>query len=93
MIELINYEESIIELVKQFYKKYYFDEVSEENFEEDFNYYVTIDIDERGLHYINISDDYIDLNDMYIALINEIPKKTFHDWYNYQLDWHMEEKK
>lgn len=77
MTPLENFTKSYNELTEAFAKKYYWEEAYVENPLED---------EDKFMHPIWIADDYWSLDDIWLALVLDVPKDIVHKWYKYLLD-------
>lgn len=83
--EIKNFQKAYNELIDQFVKIYY--PCQEWTIDPEMWY---LGIENKPYHYpILIGDDYWDIEDIYIALYENIPSDTLHEWCSYALEEHM----
>jgi len=89
MNKIKQYQEACIDLIEQFYNKYY----NDENLPIDtYDYYIVWDVDKYWIDTVMIADDYRSLTDIYIALLHNISEDTLSSYSSDKLDYYMDDK-
>lgn len=90
MKELENFRKAYNELTNAFCKKYYWEDAYIEN---------ELEETDRFLHFINISDEWWSLDDIYLAIVLDVPKEIVLKWFDYnyekcwkEMDWEIEHR-
>jgi len=92
---LKKYEEANIQLATEFIKKFYKEVYNEEATEYDIDGALDLFLgsyDKYGFKMLELNDMYFDINDVYIALKNDISMVVFENWYNDKLEANWTDK-